>query len=67
MKKTKINPEEVLKDANKIMDMINNLENIDLDNIDILEKDLKELEKSISEKYKDQLEKESEENLDSKE
>ena len=67
MKKTKINPEEVLKDANKIMDMINNLENIDLDNIDILEKDLKELEKSISEKYKDQLEKESEENLDTEE
>ena len=65
MKKSKINPEEVLKDANKIMKMFDNLENIDLNNIDSLEKDIKELEKSLSEKYKDQLEKEDKENLDS--
>ena len=38
MKKSKINPEEVLKDANKIMKMFDNLENIDLNNIDSLEK-----------------------------
>ena len=65
MKKSKINPEEVLKDANKIMKMFDNLENIDLNNIDSLEKDIKELEKSLSEKYKDQLEKEDKKNLDS--
>jgi hypothetical protein len=66
MKKSKVNPEDVLKDANKVMEMINNLENIDLNNIDNLEKEIQELEKHLSEKYKTQLEEESEDNLDTK-
>ena len=67
MKKPKINPEEVLKDANKVMKMINNLENINLTNIDTLEEEVKKLEKSLSKKYKDQLEEKSEDNLDTEE
>jgi len=64
---SKVNPEDVLKDANKVMEMINNLENIDLNNIDNLEKEIQELEKHLSEKYKTQLKEESEDNLDSEE
>jgi flagellar motility protein MotE (MotC chaperone) len=67
MKKPVINPEEVLKDANKVMDMINNLENMDLSNLDAIEEDIKKLEKSLSEKYKHQLEENTEEDLDTEE
>ena len=67
MKKSKINPEDVLKDANMVMKLINNLENINLENLDELEEEMSELEKSLSKKYKVQLEEESEENLDTEE
>ena len=66
MKKSKINPEEVLKDANKVMNLIDNLETINLENLDELEKEMNELEESLSKKYKVQLEEESEDNLDTK-
>ena len=64
MKKSKINPEEVLKDANKIIKIINNLENIDLENIDSLENELSSLEKKLSKKYKTHLEEKDQEDLD---
>ena len=66
MKKSKINPEEVLEDANKVMDMISNLENINLNNIDAFEKKIINLEKTLQKKYKDQIEENSEEDLDTK-
>ena len=66
MKKSKINPEEVLKDANKIIKIINNLENIDLENIDSLENELSSLEKKLSKKYKTHLEEKDQEDLDTK-
>ena len=67
MKKSKINPEEVLKDANKIIKIINNLENIDLENIDSLENELSSLEKNLSKKYKTHLEEKDQEDLDTQE
>tara|TARA_R110002049_G_scaffold96794_1_gene236509 strand:- start:25 stop:228 length:204 start_codon:yes stop_codon:yes gene_type:complete len=67
MKKSKINPKEVLKDADKIINIISNLENLDLENLDSLEEEIKKLEKSLSKKYKVQLKEESKDNLDTKE
>ena len=67
MKNSKINPKEVLKDAEKFFNIIDRLDNLDLDNINHFENELKELEKTVSKKYKDILEKKSEENLDSEE
>ena len=66
MKKSKINPEEVLKDSNKLMKIIDNLSNIDLNNLGDLENELTLLEKEISKKYKPHLEKD-EEDLDTEE
>jgi len=67
MKKSKINPEDVLEDANKIISIINNLENINLENVDDLGEEISNLEKKLTKKYKDHLEEESEDNLDTEE
>ena len=66
MKKSNINPDDVLKDANKIIELINSLDNIDLENIDDLKNQLTELESSLSKKYEDTI-KESKDDLDSEE
>ena len=66
MKKSEINPEEVLKDANKVMEIINKLDNLDLKNINSLEKEIKEIEKNLTSKYQDYI-KEDKEDLDTEE
>ena len=62
-----LDPEEVLEDANKLIKIINDIDNIDMNNIDSLEEELKSFEKTLSDKYKDQLEEEDTDDLDTKE
>ena len=56
--KKPINPEELENDMNKILSFINNLENLDIENVDQIDK-LKEQAESFDEiiktKYKDYL------------
>ena len=66
MKKSKVDPEDVLKDAEEILKVIEELDNINLKDIGSFNHKLKKLEKTVSKKYKNYLE-ESEENLDTKE
>ena len=68
MKNPKLNTEEVIKDLNNIMNLVNQVQNIDLEKDDLnkLEKIVVNVEKNIKEKYKDIL-KEDEDDLDSKE
>tara|TARA_R110001592_G_C12540017_1_gene688714 strand:+ start:256 stop:462 length:207 start_codon:yes stop_codon:yes gene_type:complete len=67
MKNPKLNTEEVIKDLNNIMNLVNQVQNIDLEKDDLnkLEKIVVNVEKNIKEKYKDIL-KEDEDDLDSK-
>ena len=68
MKKSDINPEDLLKDLNNAVNLINQIENLDFNKINIksLKKDAEKLDASLKEKYKDVLE-EDEEYLDSEE
>ena len=66
MKKSKVDPEDVLKDAEEILKVIEELDNMNLNDIGSFEHKLKKLEKTVSKKYKDIIE-ESEENLDTEE
>ena len=67
MKNPKLNTDEVIKDLNNIMNLVNQVQNIDLEKDDLnkLEKIVVNVEKNIKEKYKDIL-KEDEDDLDSK-
>jgi len=66
MKKPEINKEELINDTNKILNFMDELDNMDIENIDVtkLEKDVQIFEKELNRKYKDLLPKD---NLDSKE
>ena len=57
MKKPKIDSDELIKDTNKIIKVINNLEKMNLETIDIkkLEEEISIIEKDLKEKYKDVL------------
>ena len=68
MKKPKIDPDELLKDTDKILDFINNLDNINFEtvNVEELEKEINLIEKQIKTKYKDVLPENPEDYLDSK-
>ena len=68
MKKSDINPEDLLKDLNNAVNLINQIENLDFNKINIkkLKKDAEKIDASLKEKYKDVLE-EDEEYLDSEE
>ena len=50
MKKSKIDPKDVLKDADKLLNLINNLEELNLENTD-----LDKFEEEIDEEPKDDL------------
>ena len=70
MKKSKIDPKDVLKDADKLLNLINNLEELNLENTDLdkFEEEIKTLEGEIKNKYKDYYNKEDiEDSLDTKE
>ena len=67
MKKSEVNPEEVLKDTEKLVKIINKLDNMNLKDVNKLEEELKFLEKKLTEKYKDYPLEEDEEDLDTEE
>ena len=64
--KTKINEKDLMKDTNKIMSIINNLEKANLETLDIksLEEEVNTIEKALRKKYKDILPENYEEDLD---
>ena len=54
-KKKSPNPEEIIKDTNKILDIINELDNINIEKLNIkeFEEKINSIEKELKEKYKD--------------
>ena len=64
--KQKINSDELLKDTDKLLSFINNLDSLNLETINIeeLEKEINLIEKQIKTKYKDILPKDYKNNLD---
>ena len=66
--KQKINPDELMKDTDKLMNFINKIENIDLETVDLtkLEEEITLLEGDLRDKYKDVLPKNYKNNLDTK-
>ena len=73
LNKHKINEDDLMKDTNKIMKIINNLEKANLETIDLkkFEEEVNSIEKNLRKKYKDilpeNLEEESEKYLDPEE
>jgi|TARA_Y100000034_G_C6692051_1_gene304766 hypothetical protein len=67
--KQKINPEELIKETDRLFKFIDNLDNINLETIDIkiLENEINSIEKNLKEKYKDILPENPEDYLDIKE
>jgi hypothetical protein len=68
MKKSDIDPQDLLKDLNNAINLIQIAENIDFNKMDLnkVKKDIEEVETNLKEKYKDVL-KEDEDDLDSEE
>jgi len=68
-KKQKIDPDDLMKDTNKILKIINNLETMNLENIDIkkLEEEINTVEKDLRKKYKNILPENLEDYLDTPE
>ena len=66
--KQKINPDELMKDTDKLMNFINKIENIDLETVDLtkLEEEITLLEGDLRDKYKVVLPKNYKNNLDTK-
>ena len=64
--KNKIDEKDLMKDTNKIMSIISNLEKANLETLDIksLEEEVNTIEKSLKEKYKDILPEDYKEDLD---
>jgi len=68
-KKTKIDSDDLMKDTNKILKIINNLETMNLENINIkkLEEEINTVEKDLRKKYKNILPENLEDYLDTPE
>ena len=68
-KKQKIDSDALMKDTNKILKIINNLETMNLENIDIkkLEEEINTVEKDLRKKYKNILPENLEDYLDTPE
>ena len=68
MKKSNIDPEDVVKDLTHALNLISQIENIDLNKVDLTKfaEDVEVIETNLKEKYKDVL-KEAEDDLDSQE
>ena len=69
MKNSKINPEDLLKDTDKILDLLDKIENTNIEKINLedLEKEIESVGVKIKNKYKKYLNKEDINNLDTKE
>ena len=68
-KKQKIDSDDLMKDTNKILKIINNLETMNLENIKIkkLEEEINTVEKDLRKKYKNILPENLEDYLDTPE
>jgi len=68
-KKQKIDSDDLMKDTNKILKIINNLETMNLENINIkkLEEEINTVEKDLRKKYKNILPEDLEDYLDTPE
>jgi len=68
-KKQKIDSNDLMKDTNKILKIINNLETMNLENIDIkkLEEEINIVEKDLRKKYKNIIPENLEDYLDTPE
>ena len=68
-KKAKIDSDDLMKDTNKILKIINNLETMNLENIDIkkLEEEINTVEKDLRKKYKNIIPENLEDYLDTPE
>jgi|TARA_R110001606_G_scaffold382983_1_gene545051 hypothetical protein len=68
-KKAKIDSDDLMKDTNKILKIINNLETMNLENIDIkkLEEEINIVEKDLRKKYKNIIPENLEDYLDTPE
>jgi len=68
MKKSDIDPQDLLKDLNNAINLIQIAENIDFNKMDLnkVKKNIEEVDTNLKEKYKDVL-KEAEDDLDSEE
>ena len=69
MKNSKINPKDLLKDTDKILDLLDKIENTNIEKINLedLEKEIESVGVKIKNKYKKYLNKEDINNLDTKE
>ena len=69
MKKSKINPEEMLKDLNNALNLVNKIDtlNLEKDNLDNLLESIEKVGNNLENKYKEIIEEESDDNLDSEE
>ena len=69
MKKSKINPEEMLKDLNNALNLVNKIDtlNLEKDNLDNLLESIEKIGNNLENKYKEIIEEESDDNLDSEE
>ena len=67
--KKEINPNDLMKDAENLFSFIDKFESLDLEkaNLDALTKEIEKIEKTLKEKYKEFLPKESKDNLDTEE
>ena len=67
--KQKIDPNELMKDTDKLLKFINSLEKMNLETVDIkeLEEEISSLEANLKEKYKDVLPKNYKDHLDTEE
>ena len=68
MKKSKIDPEELLEDTNKLLELLDKIENSNLETLNLkkVEKDINILGKEINKKYNKFTKEESKDNLDTK-
>tara|TARA_B110000495_G_C22564461_1_gene340324 strand:+ start:262 stop:480 length:219 start_codon:yes stop_codon:yes gene_type:complete len=69
LNKQNVDPEELMKDTDQLMDLVSSLESMNIETVDLkqLEKEINLIEKNIKEKYKGILPENTQDYLDSKE
>ena len=69
LNKQNVDPEELMKDTDQLMDLVSSLESMNIETVDLkqLEKEINLIEKNIREKYKGILPENTQDYLDSEE
>ena len=69
LNKQNVDPEELMKDTDQLMDLVSSLESMNIETVDLkqLEKEINLIEKNIKEKYKGILPENTQDYLDSEE